>query len=387
MREFILTLSTILTLALPLAAQETAAQVDLTIENSQRGCKFMPMGNSVNNNIILFYEAVSGVETDLKARTVGPTGDLGPVRILAQTIDYQIWDVVWHPVVKKFMLVYRKNNDVWARRIKLNAKPGGSPKKVCDYHDNYLEVAWTKKKKYILFMARSGQLTAQALKKNGKKYRTEEYLTSFTSGEAYPVAADTKVNGEAVAYFAHYDSTPNWLTPRLISVDHKLTVHDDYAITTPQDSGSKATFVGKYDPAFRIHSVAWRLAASEAKKVHSKYCCFYESGAMVQPPTNTPVNIIPKALLYDPAAKRFAVWYNKYNVFNSLGFQPTKIDNTHIFLMVYNPNGVIVAEDLYVYMSHSEDEGSGVGFAKNGNILGVISPKRIALCIYARLIY
>lgn len=379
MRRIILLFSTILVLALPAAAQDPAATKDLTISNNEFGFKFKPMGTTINNNFVLFYEAFSGGTTALKARTVGPTGALGPVKTLVPSIDNYRWDVVWHPVVKKFMLVYHLNNAAYARRVKPNGAPGGASKKVCDYQDIYMRIAWTKKKKFVLFLTRGGQLAAQALKKNARKFKTEQILTVFSTGEAYPTSAATKTNGEAVAYYAHYDNSANELTPRLISVDHKLIVYDSFAITAAQTANRKGSIMGKYDPGSRTHSIVWKFAG------HSKYCCFNESGAMVEAPTNTPKDITPKALIYNPSADRFAIQYNKYKIFAPPGPQPAGIDHTYIYLTIYNPNGTIVDPEFSVLVSNYEDEGTGVGYAKNGNILGVASPEVGG--IWARLIY
>ena len=359
--------------ASPLAAQEAPAVKSITIEEDGFGFKFLPLGVSHNNTMVAFYEHWTGSSTALKARFISASGDPGQTSTIAANIDSSRWDAVWHPVLKRFMVVYRLNNALYARSVGQFGAPLSAAKKVCDYSDVYIHIAWTTKKKFVLFITRGGQVVAQVLKKNGKKKKGELAITDVASGEAYPVDAATEDDGTAVAYYAQYRSSAGTLTPRLVKVNHKpKNVIADFAITSARSSTSKTTFVGAYDPASQTHSIAWRFVGAGGS--NARYCTFYESGAMRQSPTAIPGSVNPRALLYNPSAQRFAILFIDYAYFAPPGSaRAAAMDHTELHLVIYNPNGSIVDSDYFIWQGQSEHEGFGVGYAKSGNLLAVMS--------------
>ena len=381
-----LSIIVILLAASPLVAQEAPAVKSITIEEDGFGFKFLPLGVTHNNTMVVFYEHWTGSSTALKARFITASGNPGQTSTIAASIDSRMWDAVWHPVLKRFVVVYRLNNALYARPVGQFGAPLSPAKKLCDYSDVYIHIAWTNRKKFVLFITRGGQVVAQALKKNGKKKKGEQAVTGVAAGEAYPVGAATEDDGTAVAYYAHYVSSTNLLTPRLVKVNHKpKNVIADFAISSPRGSTAKATFVGAYDPASQTHSVAWRFVG--AGGVNARYCTFYESGAMRKHPTAIPGRVSPRALLYNPSTQRFAILFIDYAYFappDSAG--PAAMDHTELHLVIYNPSGSIADSDYLIWQGQAEHEGYGVGHAKNGSLLAVMSYETIA-GIFGRFIY
>jgi hypothetical protein len=366
-----------------LAAQEPPAYVDLTLSSSEYGWRFVPLGTTVDDNIVLFYTVhpLWGGNRMLKSCVISPTGALGPLRVLATPVDLFVMDAVWHPAVKRFMVVYISGTALYARSVRADGSPGGPAVKVNDYDGDYVSLAYTNKRKFVLFIARDGQVVGQVLKKNGKKFKSEIKLTNFTGTvSAYPVDAATKADGNAVAYYASYDYIPDKLTPSLLSVDHKLNVLEDFEIASGMTTQRDQVFVGAYDPNSRTHAVAWDLYNYPAN--NRKYCCVDESGATVMPPTALPKDVSPESLVYDPSGKRFALLYRKHTINAS-----DEIEYTRLYLFIFNPKGKAIDQDFFLLQIGDEEAGLGLGCARNGNILGAASTRLKEPVIKARLIY
>lgn len=88
--------------------QSKPAATDLIIDSNGYGYKAMPLGLTINNNILVFYDVhINGV-TYVKARLIYQNGTLGNTFTLASSVGWGEWAAAWSPDTKRFMLVYQK---------------------------------------------------------------------------------------------------------------------------------------------------------------------------------------------------------------------------------------------------------------------------------------
>lgn len=353
-------LSLFVLLTIPPAA--TAAVVEVTLESTGYAGKILPLGSTVNNDIVVFYDHYYGGQQNLRARVIGPAGGLGPVQTVATNIDFgkwDDWDAVWSPKAKRYMAVYRKGNKVYAQLVRPNATKQGGAKNLFDNNKDHLCITWTSQKKFVLFVSYSNQVTALILKKNGAPHNSAQIITNVASGEAYPVDAATENNGTAMAYYVHFNSNNNTATPSVIRVNQNLNVQGDFnvGVTASANSKSFARYIrGAYESKSKRHSMVWRIGAGP-----SKYCTFKNNGNLVKSPTNTPEDVTPRALLNDRNKKKFAMFYFKLNYFDGA-------DHSEFYHFTYKPSGSVISNSVLLKQTENENDAHGCGLSRSSNI-------------------
>jgi hypothetical protein len=349
--------------AAPAAAQSPAFTQDYTLESTLYGAKILPLGNTLNDNFIVFYDHYSGGKSALKTCIVQSNGGpLGAKHVIAPDINignYSPWDVVWHPTAKCFMAVFRVNGALYARKVGVDGIGKGTAKKITDYDGQYLVITWAMKNKFVVFFQRDDQVAGQALRKTARKFRGEKSLVSLVTGISYPLDADTEEDGTAVAYYARYWASPGEADPSVLRVNHKLQVLDNYDVVSdvPATSEYQARYIrGAYDPVDKVHTIAYRIGA-----VPAKYMTFKKDSTWIKKPTNLPANEQPRYMLYDHVNQRFAVFFYTLNYFEGR-------DHSEFRLSIYRPNGTIVVANQLLKQTDNENDAHGCGFNKVGHI-------------------
>ena len=144
MKGEVLAASFILMTALPLAAQALPATTDLTINSIATPGVIHCLGNTLNNNILVFYDDYTFSGRHLYCREVMPNDTMGPERTIATAIDTatQWWHVTWHLFAKCYMIVYLKNGAIYARSLRASGKNASPERKVTNYSERWMRVAW-----------------------------------------------------------------------------------------------------------------------------------------------------------------------------------------------------------------------------------------------------
>ena len=356
MKGTVLAASFILMTALPLAAQAPSATTDLTINVSATPGVIHCLGNTLNNNILVFYDDYTYSGRHLYCREIRPNGSMGPERTITTDIDTAThwWHVTWHPYAKRYMIIYLKNGAIYARALQVDGKNASPERKVTNYSERWMRVAWTFKKKFVVFYHIAGQVAGQGLRKNAKKYKNQQILTGVRSGEALPLDAATEDDGTAVVYYANYRSGPGTMRPALVRVNHKLKILGQFFITQAYGVVSKySRFVGNYDTTHQRHSIVWYDGGA-------RYCTFDKAGNFVQAPTTLAGIQTINNLAYDPAANQFALFNYLYK---SLG-----VGGADFYYTVYDHQGTVVASQILLAQENrNEIDAAGFGYARNGN--------------------
>ena len=382
MRILLLTTATALLFAAPLAAQAPSFVEDYFLETTTYGSHFVILGNTLNSDFVVFYDHYSGGNFVLKSCRLnsggGPLGAKQTIHPDVVVADREPWDVVWHPVAKRYMAVFRVGGKLFARAIGVGGVPLSGPKFVCNYDGTYLHVAWAARRKFVVFLQRGDQVSGQALRRNCRKFKGEKQLVSLVTGISYPLDAASEEDGTAVAYYARYWDSPGEADVCVLRVDYKLNVLDDFDQVSDLAASSQylTRYIhGNYDPKSRTHSIAYRVGAGPAK-----YMTFKKDGTWVSKPKNLPSDSAPRSLLYNPIKKRFVVFFFKLNYFDGR-------DHSEFYHTVYRPNGKIVVADRLLKRTDSENDACACGFNKTGKIfLGWVNDGG-PLGVLGRLIY
>jgi hypothetical protein len=382
MRNYLLAMAVACMFAAPLVAQEPSFVQDYMLETTSYGTHFVILGNTLNSDFVVFYDHYSGSNYNLKTVLIhAGGGPLGAVHLVSNNVQINYWfawDAAWHPKAKRYVVVYKVGNKLYARAVGVGGAPLSAERFICNYDGNYIDVTWAAKNKFVVFLQRDGQLVGQALRKNARKYKGEKQLVSLETGVSYPLDAASEEDGTAVAYYARYWVSPGEADICVLRVDEKLNILDDFDQVSdlPAADETFARFVrGNYDPVSKTHSVAYRIGAGPAR-----YTTFKKDGTWVSHPKNLPTDSRPWALLYDPVKKRFAVFYFTLNYYEGK-------DHAQLYLTVYKPNGKIVSADNLLKVTDSEIDALGCGFNKTGKtFLGWVNDGS-PVGVLGRLIY
>lgn len=369
-RNILLLTITILSISLPAVAQIPPTVADLVIDPEAVSPTIKLYWNNTNNRILLAYEIMDPVtsQISLKVRYINPFGGMGRAFKVASNIDSSgMWDLAWHAVVSKYLVVYRKDNALLAQVLRATSKPKGPPKKISDYDGDRFFLTWTTENRYVLFFERESRLAAQVLRRTGRKFGSEKNLAGGElTGEAYPVDATTEADGTAVAYFALYSALEtNRLTPSVLKTNHTLKVIDQFAITDPYVVLDKESFMGDYDPGSGMHMIMWAFQPVDPAVTEPTpyYAIFRENGQNVLPPTVVPDDRMPLNLTYNPLSERFASLFTWET-------EEGGVTTTNFGLMIFKPNGVLVSPGTNI---GQEDETNilqvGGSYSQLGNFL------------------
>lgn len=343
-------------------AQTTAVSfVDVTLEASGWAFPIIPLGTTTTDDIVVFYAHNNAGTMTLKTRLVRANGTMGPVRTIATGLDTGMWttfDVVLHPQISKFLVVYRKGGKLYGRGVGATGIPLAAAKLITPYSRDFMALTWTSKKKYILFMEKSGQIAGQVLRKNGKKKKGDLLLTKAAKGEAIPLDAATDSAGIAHLVFSLYNSSTNLATLQWLSVDKKLNYQDSMELaanlTANSDNFLRNALVA-YDPTSDVFGCAWRVAPAVAT-----YCTFDSSGSFVKMPTTMPTDTNPRALVLDPASGTFA---NFYFILSYNGVT----DLVDFYYTSFFPNGSLDMTGVNLKQVSNEIDFLGCGISRIGS--------------------
>lgn len=378
---------------------------DATISDAISSENIKAVGNTVNNRILVIYEEKDPVLgwISLKAINIGPFGGLGASKRIVPRIDGTgLWDIAFHPVLKRYLLVYRIDKALFARPLKLNTSPKGKPKKIRDYSGESFFCTWTVKKRYVLFFSDDKELKGQALRKNGLKFREGKVLAGGElTGKAYPVGVATEVDGTAVVYYALFAIRENkFLTPMLLKTNHKLASIDSFNIFDEVAVKQEEIFMGNYDPGTGNHIITWEFKPvliespgissagniSPALKSTPMYIVKNENGKTIMEPAEIPNKRAPLALNYNRLTERFAMLYS---------FETEKIVDektivlTNLALAIFKPDGTLLSQGTTVLTENRGTPATITGaFAKEGNyaILWSLNEETLK-SIFSRLIF
>ena len=357
-------------LFLTAAAPAQAETIDLTIDSTIATYgRIVPLGTTANNNVVVFYESGGGGYKDIFARVVRPSGALGPVRKLVEDIvQGQGWQAVWHPRARRFLLVYRRDDRLYACPAKRNGKPGdevlieGSQLAYPQYGHS---VAWTGKDRFILFFQQDGQLVKATLSKDGRTLGKPATATSFADGVAYCTGSTTEDDGSVVAYCMHYDEAKKIARLFMLRIGDGADAAEqvDLGLRPRSNSVLFATDIsGAYDPATKTHSIAYRIGLKRLK-----YCTFLPDGTMLRTPVITPDRIPPGSLVSVhriPQQQRFAMFYYKLDYDDD-----TDTDYVDFRIFTYKPDGTVVAPARQLkHLEAANGCGCEFTYSRDGNI-------------------
>ncbi len=353
----------LLMFALPCAAQEPPTETNLTLGGPEGGYarKLMPMGNTVNDNIDLFFKDRDTYDNSdpfpIVFRIIYPSGNMGPRITLVDDVNPTEWLVAWHPAAKRYLLVYIKDGKVYA----MSVRPNGTHLKaryVCDYLDNWMALTWARKKRFVLLLKRKGDIVGQVLKRQGKKVGSETTVVDTTTDKVTVGSASTQKDGIAVLYYGLQRGSGG-TSLRMLRMDHKLNIVDDQQVVrriTRQDQ-----FFGMADPFSETHVVTWGRDGAVT------FCTFdYDATLKTTVHAYHTNRLWLRGIRYDRPARNYALWYSTWEIDNEKFLE---IDY-HYFLRL-SPAGTVIdfKEPVKTVSVNNEVDATGLGIARNGNIL------------------
>jgi len=326
----------------------------------------MIMGNTINDNFTIFY--VLRDEFTLWGRTVSSDGNtIGPAYFIANTNDFRMQSVVWHPYAKRFMIVGNLNNTLYALAANVNGQPLTPARVIATGIANYPRVTWTLKKKFIVFYRKNDQIYARRIKKNAKGNKPEKQITSFSQGLAVPRDASTEEDGVAACYYAYYSSSSSTqLIPRMVRVNRKLKLQVDCQVAPVQyDQYQWGYMSGAYDPDTGTHAISFA----------NRFALFDKNGNAATPsPALAPFITIPNGgwtisgITYDSTFQRFAAYYIR-----AWADESTWTEYTYIHFAYFDSNGNVIDADVELGGFEDEADGRAGGINRRGERLGILS--------------
>lgn len=356
----------LLCLSIYASGQSTPPAVDLVIDSSGYGFKAMPLGCSSNNNILVFYDVQINGVIYIKARLVYQNGTMGNVFTLASAAGWGKWSAVWSPEANRYMLVYIQNDRLYARAVSITGSPKTAAKLIAGYSGDYLQITWSPKRKFVVFMERDDQIVAQQLRKTAKKFKGEVTLTDVPLGDkAIPTDCATESDGSPCVYYVIFNESTLNADIGMIKVDKKL------AIVSQVDVKSNLTAYNEYDArsmqgacsANDVHAFCWRYGNDKGK-----YAMYRSDGSQVKKARNTPQNREIRDIVFDASANTFRFFYSEL-------FYDGSIDHERLFSTNFNTNGAVVNAKQVYYLTHSECDGRFLGVSRDGNVLAVWQPE------------
>lgn len=365
-----------------------AAVADHTINGTAVAPKVRALGTTVNTKVLAFYESRSTDpdQIELRIRYVSEAGVQSGDFAVASAIDASgLWDAVWHPEAKRFIVVYRRDQALLAQIVRANGRPKGKPKKLADFSGEHLQVTWTAQQRFAVFFTDGASLTVQMLRKNGIKMLTPAHVAGGElSGDAYPVEAITDVDGVALVYYALYTSLETkQLTPSLVKVDYARQVVDQFALVDPITVTGKERFLAAHDPLGGGHMIAWQFeTVAPAEPAAPKYAVIGANGGATLAPAGVPDGRTPIDLSWNPVSERYTLLFT----------WDEEVEGTPVVnfaQMIFRPNGTLVSPGTSI---RTEDRGVPAAvdgdFADNGNYLLLWSLNEEAVKgVYGRFFY
>ena len=348
------------------SGQTAPAAMDLVIDGNSYGYKAMPLGMTINNNILVFYDIQINGIIYVKARLVYPNGNMGNIYTLATNVGWGEWQAAWSPEAKRFMLVYIYNDKIYARAVKITGAPKTAAKLIAGYTGDYLQLTWSPKKKFVYFIERNDQVVAQQMRRTAKKYKGEVTLTNVPLGDrAIPTDCATESNGSPVVYYVVFNEST-------LNADVKMTKLDkNLDIVNNVDVKLNLTAYNEYDvknlqgacSAGDVHAFCWKYGSDKAK-----YAIYRSDGTRIKKARNTPHNKEISNIVYDANSNIFRYFYTEF-VYDG------QMDNERFFSTNFNPNGKVNQPKQVYYLTHGECDGRYLGVSRNGSIIIVWQPE------------
>jgi hypothetical protein len=364
-----------------LHAQQTAAIADLSLETTGYGFHIQPLATSVADGFVIFYAHYDAGVWRLRSRLLRSDATLGPAYTLATNLDTGLWlpfQAAWHPQTNSFLVVYRKGSALKARRVKANGSPGGAEKNIGPYTRDFYALTWVSKKKFVLFLERSGEITGQVLRKLGKKKGKEKMILSFTQGEAIPLDAATDNNGIAALALANYNNSSNSSDIHVLTVDRKLRTQNVALMlsgyTTNGDNALRYVHLA-HDTFNDAFAMAWRIAPAAAG-----YCTFDSEGTFISDPADLPVDATIRELRFFPADGSFAAYYYVIADFGGT-------ESTEFYITIFFANGTIDTNFQLLLRVTGEVDGWGFGISNLDAVFAGWVPETTPPGVHGRMIY
>lgn len=345
----------------PVSDTEPAATIEFFLETTQWASHVKPIGNTANDGVVCFYDFQAPGNPTLKTRFVNDAGSLVGNNVIDTGLKLGSstpFVAAWSPQTNSYLVVFRKGNNLYGRQINQTGVPSAPVKLITAYTADYMALTWTSKKRFVLFLQRGGQISAQLLRKNGKKLGDEYTLTTYKTGEAYPLAADTEDDGMAVCFLGHYRAGS--VQYRAVKTNHSMGLLGSFNIG-PSMAATSITFIryfhAAYDPGSQRHACVWRVAPA-----HSQYTVVSADGSVVFAPANTHSDATPRGLAYDPVSERFSMLLGKLNYFGGS-------EHSEFYHFTFNPNGTVAIPEQLLKQTTAEYDAVGSGFSRNGKII------------------
>lgn len=342
----------------------------LNIDNSGHSVKSLPLGNTWDNNMLVFYEVTDGSDVLIKGRLVTATGSLPDQPITySPPVEYGKWTACWSPLAKIYMLVYVENGHIYARPINRNGTPkSGAFIIASNYDSDKLFLTFTAKRRFTLFLEVNDQIVALSLTNKGKRKGNESTLTSLPVGKkALITSCSTENNGDTVVYYSLLDTNSMKTDLMMKRVDVKLAEKAEYTIK----SGLKAKsdfharfYLGACDYGDDLHMVVWQIGKKSAF-----YALVKADGTLVKKAVKTPEKrLFPRKIDFDWTSDIYRLFYMELK---SQGSQDVE---TFFFTNIRDDASVANKKEIMA-TSVGEADYRTFGFSKDGNILITWSPE------------
>lgn len=328
------------------------------------------MGNTINDNFTLFYRP-NPEPKKLYSRTISSDGSKeGQEYLIGDNIlALRYCSIVWHPVTKRFLLLIKDDDKIYAVAANANGKRITSKKLIATGVDEDFPsspaVAWTSKKKFMVFYRKNNQIWAQKVRKGAGKVKAPQQLTSFASGFAYPCSTSTEEDGTAVCYYATgYDAYDpnNKFKPYMIRVDIGLNTLGNHRLASNQKTTWLYNYPGAYDPDTQTHAIV----------IGNRFALFNKQGR-VATPAGKKFTTIPGAgglsnLTYNSKDKEFGGYYRR-----AWADESTYTEYTYLHYATFDSNGTVKETDFEFGGSTDEADGITANINRDGDRLGLIS--------------
>ena len=369
MKKFIALITIIFCFSIAAAA---SAPQKLTVDNSGHTFKSMPLGNTWGNNILVFYDIYTNGIVKLKSRLVNSAGvPAAQTHIYVTDTEWAPWTAVWSPLSNSYLLVYAIGDKVYARPIRQDGVPTGGAKLIFGGFDSKnLFLAFTARKRFVLFFEQNGEVLAQVLKKNGaRKGGVEVVANSDSGGSCLTTSVSTMNNGDTIVYYSHFD--PNTLDTqiKMLRLNYKLQQQADYTLKnglTAYSETDARNYKGVCDYGDDLHLIVYKMGTSKPY-----YALVKHDGTFVKKPKRTPIkDLFPRHVEFDSTSDVYRLFYSR------LTWQGTK-DIEKFYLTNIRDNGTFADRKKYITQTTYECDYRTFGVSRDGNLLITWSPEVI----------
>jgi hypothetical protein len=323
------------------------------------------MSNTLNDNFVVFYQPLYPTwDAEIWVRTVSSDGNtLSSENVVTGfNVMRGIFSAAWHPVAKRYVIVFNDNNDLKAIATDVDGHPVSALNTIATGIDGEPHVTSLGNQRFVVFYRQGDQLWAWRLTKTAQKMKSPVQVSSFKKGYVKVGGAATEEDGQAVCYYSYIRGTSK-SRGYMARVNNKLKVMLNKPVTAQMPDQWLTGIQGAYDPDTQTHAITF----------YNKFAIVDKNG---QPATPSYANfiVVPNGgyslagVVYDRINTQFAAYYLK-----AWADEQTYTEYSYLYYAFFKSNGTIVESDFYFDGGTDETDGRCAGINRHGNRLGLIS--------------